>query len=241
MDRNHIIIQRCFSCLLSSLWYLWGELNSVHENVYVFRAVLPRSICNTAWVWWLWSRFAKPAVICVCLFSSLSPRDTHLLYSQWLTFSQVLPLLPSRSRLLPHDLILCSYCSFCGSWSISALFVTNACSAGLQKKQVALSLTAGLSEQAAFQTDAEDPCLSICFREEKCKFKPDLEFLSVIRGINKMTEYLQHINSPTNTAPCSLTGNFCNELLHHPLQLCTSTPVYPAPSTPPTWWRIHFG
>lgn len=43
--------------------------------------------------------------------------------------------------------------------------------------------------QAAFQTDAGDPCPSICFREETHKFKPDLEFLSVIWGVNKMTRY----------------------------------------------------
>jgi len=178
--------------------------------------------------------------------------------------------------------------------------MTNICSAGLP-----WSLTAGLPRQATFQNSrAWRSCPSTCFREEKHTFKPDLEFLSDIWGVNKTMRYFAVAqlvkNPPAETwvrslgwedpleegwqpTPVSYLENLQGQRslagyspwghkeldmtewvnTHNPLpyssqhtlsdrqfiewafttsssilHLCS---IYPAPRTPPTWWRIPFG
>lgn len=80
------------------------------------------------------------------------------------------------------------------------------------------------SEQSAFQTDAEDLALPSALGKKSCKCKADLEFLSGILGVNKMTRYFRSTLALTNATQCTLTDNLFNELSHHPVRLCTFTP-----------------
>lgn len=83
------------------------------------------------------------------------------------------------------------------------------------------------SERSAFQTDAEDLALPSALGKKSCKCRADLEFLSGILGVNKMTRYFRSTLALTNATQCTLTGHLFNELLHHPVPLCAFTPFMP--------------